>query len=182
MKLDTYCVPRSLIISSSRLWSSIQGLWTAGLLQRVTSDVVGMTWVCLARWSTTTRMVAYPWLCGNTIIRWTEMICQQQSGTQLGMSFPLEVPGRSWCGYRDHILSCILSHNVPSQATRSCEWLILFSSIGWVGWLWGNHGGPSICHSRAGYLGGHIPSLYRALVCPLHGIPQCPVHTWCQVP
>src|SRR5258708_1297963 len=49
---------------------------------------VGMVWIRLDRQSTTTRMALYPLESRSSPIMSTEITCQRQSGTLLGISFP----------------------------------------------------------------------------------------------
>src|SRR5258708_21587226 len=55
---------------------------------------VGMVWIHLDRWSTTTRMALYPFKSGSSLIMSMEMTCQCQSGTLLGISFPTFCVGK----------------------------------------------------------------------------------------
>src|SRR5258707_5950425 len=49
---------------------------------------VGTVWIHLDRQSTTTRMALYPFESRSSLIMSTEITCQCQSGTLLGISFP----------------------------------------------------------------------------------------------
>src|SRR5258708_28631504 len=55
---------------------------------------VGMVWIRLDRWSTTTRMALYPFKSGSSLIMSMEITCQRQSGTLLGISFPAFCVGK----------------------------------------------------------------------------------------
>ena len=95
MKLDTNWVPPSLITSLHRPWSfQMWSLNNQATPEAVTSDGIGMTWARLERQSTTTMMALYPWLHGSSVMRSTEMSCQQRSGTLLGISHPVRGAGK----------------------------------------------------------------------------------------
>src|SRR5258706_3692827 len=55
---------------------------------------VGMVWIRLDRWSTTTRTVLYPFESRSSPIMSMEITCQHQSGTLLGISFPTFCVGK----------------------------------------------------------------------------------------
>src|SRR6266478_10125459 len=55
---------------------------------------VGMVWICLDRWSTTTRMALYPFKSRSSPIMSMEITCQHQSGTLLGINFPTFCVGK----------------------------------------------------------------------------------------
>src|SRR5882724_3962080 len=138
----------------------------------MTSNVIGMMWAHLERQSTTTMMASYPWLCGSSMMRSTEMICQQWSGTLLGISHPVRGVGRSLCSYTGHSLSHTPLHSSPYLATRSCVLPGPSSSISRSDPLLGSHGGQPLCHVPVDHPGGHRLYLDRVPGHPFLTIPH----------
>src|SRR5260221_14223179 len=66
---------------------------------------VGMVWIHLDRWSTTTRMALYPFESGSSPIMSMEITCQCRSGTLLGISFPTFCVGKVfvWCRWDNNL-------------------------------------------------------------------------------
>src|SRR5258705_7005563 len=76
---------------------------------------VGIVWICLDRWSTTTRMALYPFESRSSLIMSMEITCQHQSGTLLGISFPAFCIGKVFVQLHavGRIIICIW--NLPTQ-------------------------------------------------------------------